>query len=386
MPSALPLLFQPWSIGPLTLRNRIVVPPLCMYQAKRGKMGAFHEMHIGSLASGGAGLVILEATGVSREGRISKHCCGLWDDETAAAMKAVIDRVREYSDVPIAIQLQHAGRKSSGGDGDDSWTPVAPSALAFEQRDQNARVPHALTKAEIRQVIEDFVQAAKRAVAIGLAGIELHFAHGYLAHQFLSPLSNQRTDEYGGSLTNRLRFPLELYAAVQKAMKPHNVPVWVRISATEWSDEAETTHPALDVVHPKQGGDAAAPRGWHPGEAIVLCERLKELGCEVISVSTGGNCEDQHLPPIYPGYQLPFAQAIRQEVGMQTIGVGLITTGTEAEVALQLRSCDAVAVGRGVLFNPRWAYQAAHDLGNGAKVLAPHSYHRCEPRPLQNIF
>eukprot|EP00796_Vickermania_ingenoplastis_P009837 gene9837-6910_t len=322
-----PLLFQPWSIGPLKLENRIVIPPLCMYQANKGKMGAFHEMHIGSMATSGAGLVIIEATGVCPEGRISNRCCGLWDDETAEAMKKVLDRVREYSKTPIAIQLQHAGRKGSAGTPkEEMWETVAPSAIKFDTSDT---VPRALTLAEMEKIKDDF--------------------------------------------------------AVHRAMKPLNIPVWVRISATEWSAEVETHHPELAVVESEK--KPLNPPGWNADDSVVFCKKLKELGCELISVSTGGNLNDQHLPSLFPGYQLPFSQRLRMEVGVQTIGVGLITTPLEAELALQVRTCDAVGVGRAMLFNPRWGYLAAHELGHGAKISnVPISFQRAEPRPIQHIF
>lgn len=370
-----PKLFEPYAIGQLQLRNRIVVPPLCMYCATDGKMGAFHHMHVGSLATSGAGLVIIEATAVRPEGRISPACCGIWDDETAAAMKAVLDEVRVYSKTPIAIQLAHAGRKASDrrpfdpdeghlnpGEkdrwGQAGWQPVAPSAIPFDAADHP---PVSLSKEEIAEIVKAFADAAVRADKIGLDGVELHFAHGYLACEFLSPLSNKRTDEYGGILENRMRMPLEVFQAVRAAF-PKEKPVWVRISATEWMD---------------------AEGGWNLDDSIALCRELKELGCDAVHVSSGGNSIEQKIP-VSVGYQLPFAKAIKEAVGINVIGVGMLTEPGEAEAALATGAADAIAIGRQLLFNPHWPYEAAHKLG--ATVEAPPQYWSSEPSPKLKIF
>ncbi|KPI82827.1 putative 2 4-dienoyl-coa reductase fadh1 [Leptomonas seymouri] len=372
---AVPMLFQPYSIGQLQLRNRIIIPPMCMYSATDGKMGAFHHMHVGSMATSGAGLVILEATAVCPEGRISPGCCGIWDDETAAAMKAVLDEVRAYSKTPIAIQLAHAGRKASShrtfdpisgnikpGETDSwgkpGWQTVAPSDIPFNPKDHP---PASMSKEEIVAIVQAFADAAVRADEIGLDGVELHFAHGYLACEFLSPLSNRRTDEYGGSLENRMRMPLEVFRAVRTAF-PKEKPVWVRISATEWMD---------------------AEGGWSLDDSIALCRRLKELGCDAIHVSSGGNSIDQKME-VRVGYQLPFAKAIKEAVGINVIGVGMLTEPGEAEAALAAGAADSIAIGRQILFNPHWPYEAAHKLR--ATVDAPPQYWRAEPNPQLNIF
>lgn len=358
------LLFTPWSIGRLQLPNRIVVPPMCMYMADNGKMSAFHYMHTGSMATSGAGLHIIEATAVTPEGRISPRCVGLWNDETAAAMKAVLQHVRQFSSTPIAVQLIHAGRKASSyppmakrpdpsvsvvPETEGGWQREAPSAVSFRASDP---APRALSLDDIRRITEAFAAAAKRAEALGLDGVELHYAHGYLAHQFLSPLSNQRTDQYGGSLENRMRLPLEVFDAVKAAVSA-DFPVWVRLSADDWAEG-----------------------GWTLDESIVLCRALKERGCPVVHVSSGGLSAAQQVPA-RPGYQLHFAQAIRDQVKIPTIAVGLVTEPTAAEQALGSGQCDAVAVGRQMLFNPHWPYEAARQLG--AKVIAPPSYWRSVP-------
>jgi 2,4-dienoyl-CoA reductase-like NADH-dependent reductase (Old Yellow Enzyme family) len=372
---AVPYLFQPYAIGPLQLRNRIVIPPLCMYCATDGKMGAFHHMHVGSMATSGAGLVILEATAVRPEGRISPSCCGIWDDETAGAIKAVLDGVRTYSKTPIAIQLAHAGRKAStrrsfernrgqikpgetDSRGNVGWQTVAPSTVPFDSADHP---PVSLSKADIADIVKAFADAAVRADKIGLDGIELHFAHGYLACEFLSPLSNKRTDEYGGCLENRMRMPLEVFQAV-RAVFPKEKPLWVRISATEWMD---------------------AEGGWTLDDSIAFCKRLKELGCDAIHVSSGGNSIDQKIEGRV-GYQLPFAKAIKEATGINVIGVGMLTEPGEAEAALVAGAADAIAIGRQLLFNPHWPYEAAHKLG--ATVDAPPQYWTSEPTPKQHIF
>lgn len=370
-----PRLFEPYAIGQLQLRNRIIVPPLCMYSATDGKMGPFHHMHVGSMATSGAGLVIIEATAVRPDGRISPACCGIWDDATAAAMRTVLDEVRAYSKTPIAIQLAHAGRKGSEHrpfgptlghlnpeDKDDfgmeGWQTVAPSAIPFNPAD---RPPVSLPKEEIADIVKAFADAAVRADKIGLDGIELHFAHGYLACEFMSPLSNTRTDEYGGSFDNRIRMPLEVFQAVRAAF-PAEKPVWVRISATEWMD---------------------AEGGWTLDDSIAFCRKLKELGCDAVHVSSGGNAIDQKIE-VRVGYQLPFAKAIKEAVGINVIGVGLLTEPGEAEAALVAGAADSIAIGRQILFNPHWPYEAAHKLR--ATVDAPPQYWRSEPNPKLNVF
>lgn len=366
-----PLLFSPWRLGPLELKNRIVIEPMCMYAATDGKMGPFHHMHVGNMASSGAGLVVLEATAVQPNGRISPCCCGLWSDETAQAMKVVLDEVRHYSKTPIAIQLAHAGRKASTVEevsqtakpgtqippsDPRGWQTVAPSPIPYNPANLP---PHELTKEEIKQLAEDFAAAAKRADAIGLDGIQMHFAHGYLMHEFLSPLSNHRTDEYGGSLENRMRAPLEVFKAV-RAVWPKTKALWVRISVTDWAEG-----------------------GWDVEQSIELCKRLKELGCDAIDASSAALTMDQKVP-VHMGYQLPLAKAIREGADIPTIAVGLITEPGQAEVVLATGVADAIGVARQILFNPHWPYEAAHQLG--AKVEVPPQYWRGEPAPRADIF
>lgn len=365
-------LFTPWSLGSLNLTNRIVVPPMCMYMCKDGKMGPFHAMHVGSLATSGAGLVILEAAGVVPEGRITPNCVGLWDDDCAASYKAILDGVRTYApDVPITIQLNHAGRKGSayapaaqerdGKSGrvppsEGGWEPVGPSAIAHGAQHQP---PRELTTAEVQQIVQDFVAATRRADALGLEGVELHFAHGYLVHQFLSPLSNQRTDQYGGSEENRERLALELYEACRAVLSPSK-PLWVRVSATDWMEG-----------------------GWDVTRTINLCHKLKALGCPAIHVSSGGLVEEQKIP-IGPGYQVRLARQVREATGLPTIAVGMITDPLQAELVLQEGSADAIAVARGLLFNPHWPYEAARVLDG--KVAAPPSYWRGTLFPYRSIY
>ncbi|MDI2091759.1 NADH:flavin oxidoreductase/NADH oxidase [Commensalibacter oyaizuii] len=340
-------LFEPWSIGNLTLENRIIIPPMCQYSAQDGKMSDWHRIHIGSMLTSGAGLFIIEATGVSPEGRISPYCVGLWSDETQQAMADVLRSVRQYSSMPIAIQLAHAGRKASTYEpwkaqekGERlipqsdplSWQPIAPSAIPFLPDDP---APTAMTIEDIHQTTQAFVNSAKRSEAIGINGIELHMAHGYLVHEFLSPLSNHRQDSYGGSLENRMRFALEIYKAVYDAVQ---IPVWVRISATDWVD-----------------------KGWNLDEAIILCKALKALGCPAIHVSTAGLSPQQKIPA-GPGFQVSFAHEIRKQAAIPTIAVGLISEPETAEAILASGQADAVAIGRSILANPHWPWVAAQRL------------------------
>lgn len=371
-----PLLFTPLSIGQLSLANRIVIPPMCMYAASTdGIVGPFHRMHVGSMATSGAGLVILEATAVRPEGRITHRCCGLWDDATEAAWQQLIEDVRCYSDTPLAIQLAHAGRKASHqpptlavaaanrqmtpGDTDGGWQTVAPSAIAYEEGECP---PVALTVDEVHELVDAFVAAAVRADRIGIEAIEIHCAHGYLIHEFLSPLTNHRSDEYGGSPENRMRLALEIFEKVRAAV-PKSKPVWVRVSATEYMDAAG---------------------GWNVDDAVQLAKELKKLGCDLIHVSSGGNHPDQQMNSLHRGYQLEFAKRIKEEADIPVIGVGLIINSGEAEVALASGAADAIAIGRQILFNPHWPYQAAHELRG--KIVAPPSYWRSEPSPSVDIF
>ena len=350
------LLFSPLKLRQLELANRIVIAPMCQYSAVEGRVGDWHVMHLGSLSHSGASMLIIEATGVLPEGRITPGCPGLWDDATEAAFARVLHAVRQYSAMPVAIQLAHAGRKAScappwkGGKqlphSAGGWTPVAPSAVPFNDADP---APLALDHAGIARVREAFVQSARRADRLGIDAIEIHAAHGYLLHQFLSPLTNQRTDDYGGSLQNRMRLLLEVFTAI-RAVWPERKPLGVRISASDWVEG-----------------------GWDLEQSVALAHELKKLGCDFIHVSSGGLSPKQQIPTT-PGYQVPFAQRIRRETGLATIAVGLITEPKQADTILAEGNADLIALARGILYNPRWPWHAAAELG--AQVSAPPQYWR----------
>lgn len=361
-------LFSPWAIGPLPLINRIVVPPMCQYSAVDGVPQDWHFMHYGSLAVSGAGLLILEATGVTADGRISPGCLGLYDDEQQATFTRLLGTLRQLAPwAKLAIQLGHAGRKASserpwrGGaqipqDAPEGWPAVAPSALVHIEGEEP---PQALHIEGLQRVRAAFVDAARRAVAAGFDGIELHLAHGYLLHEFLSPLSNQRDDAYGGDVAGRMRFPLEVFEAVRAAV-PAALPVWVRISASDWAEG-----------------------GWDVPSSIALGLALKARGCAAIHVSSGGLSAQQRIP-LGPGYQIPLAQAVKAGVGLPTIGVGLITEAAQAEAIVAHGQADAVALARAMLYDPRWPWHAAAALG--AQVNAPAPYWRSQPRELKDLF
>lgn len=360
------LLFSATQLGKLTLDNRIVIAPMCQYSAEDGKASAWHRIHLGQLALSGAGLLIIEATAVEAAGRISPGDLGLWDDATEAALASVLQDIRHYSDIPFGIQLGHAGRKAScaapwlGGNQlsleQGGWQTVAPSAQAFNPED---RAPVALTKQDLERLKQAFVDSAQRAAKLGIQLIELHAAHGYLLHQFLSPLSNQREDEYGGSLENRLRFPLEVFHAVRSAV-PDSVAVGVRLSATDWVEG-----------------------GWDVEQSIVFSQQLEAAGSDYVHVSSGGLSPQQKIT-VGPGYQLPFARDIRKQVKIPVIGVGLITEPKQAEQALQEGDADLIALARAVLYDPRWPWHAAAELGAQAK--APPQYLRSEPHGLKGTL
>ncbi|HGM7315174.1 TPA: NADH:flavin oxidoreductase/NADH oxidase [Stenotrophomonas maltophilia] len=360
-------LFSPISFGPLTLSNRIVVAPMCQYSAEDGRASDWHAMHLGNLAQSGAGLLILEATAVEPRGRISWADLGLWDDGTEAALAQVLASVRRWSPMPLGIQLGHAGRKASvnrpwdgGGQlpADDArgWATVAPSPLPFHAADP---APQELDEAGIAEVVAAFAASAVRAERLGFELIELHAAHGYLLHQFLSPLSNRRTDGYGGSLPNRLRLLVEVFDAVRAAVSD-KVAVGVRISASDWVDG-----------------------GWDLVQSEALAQVLDARGCNFLHVSSGGLDERQKIT-VGPGYQVPFAAAIKAKVRMPVIAVGMITEPEQAESILRHRHADAVALARGILYDPRWPWHAAAALRDSVEP-AP-QYLRCEPRDARGVF
>lgn len=353
-------LFTPSDVGPLRLRNRIVIAPMCQYSAVAGAMTDWHLIHLGQLALSGAAVLTIEATAVLPEGRISDADVGLYDDATETAMAHVLDGVRRWSDIRIAIQLGHAGRKAStakpwdGGaqiapDAPRGWQTVAPSALPFQESD---RTPQALDRGGMDRVRDAFVASAVRAARIGIDAVQLHGAHGYLLHQFLSPLSNRRDDDYGGSLANRMRFPLEVFDAVRAAF-PADRPVTMRVSGTDW-----------------------APGGWDIEQTIAFAKALERRGCAAIHVSSGGLTPAQQIT-IGRGYQVPLAGAVKRAVAMPVVAVGLITDFDYAEAILADGDADLIALARAILWNPRWPWHAAAHFG--ADVSMPDQYSRSVP-------
>ena len=360
-------LFSPINLGPLALPNRIAIAPMCQYSAQDGFPTDWHMIHLGHLALSGAALLILEATAVTPEGRISPDDLGLWTDEHAAALEPIVNAMRRHAPIKIAIQLAHAGRKASsdvpwqGGanippDQPRGWQTVAPSSVPHAEGET---VPLALDAAGLARVKEGFVAAARRADALGLDAIELHGAHGYLLHQFMSPLANRREDEYGGSLENRIRFPLEVFDAVRAAVSPEMV-VGMRISASDWVEG-----------------------GWDVEQSVVLARELEQHGCQFIHVSSGGVSPLQKIP-LAPGYQIDFAARIKAETSMPVIGVGLITEAKHAEEIVAAGQADMVALARAMLYDPRWPWHAAAELG--ATVTAPPQYWRSQPREHKHLF
>jgi len=359
-------LFSPYSIGSLSLSNRIVIAPMCQYTAIEGEATDWHLIHLGHLALSGAGLLTIEATAVEPEGRITPGDLGLWSDATEAALRRVLTAVRQYSPMPIAIQLAHAGRKASshvpwdGGQlialGDGGWQTVAPSPVPHGAGEAP---PVTLDAAGLQRTEHAFAAAAQRAHRLGIDAIELHAAHGYLLHEFLSPLSNTRTDKYGGSLANRMRFPLAVFDAVRAAV-PVAMPVGVRISATDWVEG-----------------------GWDIEQSVALGHALRERGCAFIHVSSGGVSPRQQIP-LGPGYQVALAERVRRETSLPTVAVGLITEPEQAEAIVTSGQADLVALARGILFDPRWPWHAAAKLG--AQVEAPRQYWRSQPRGMNALF
>ncbi|APW38300.1 oxidoreductase [Rhodoferax koreense] len=360
-------LFSPFALGPLALRNRIAIAPMCQYSAEEGNATDWHMIHLGSLALSGAALLTIEATAVEAIGRITPDDLGLYNDDNQAALAKVLGAIRKHSPIKVAIQLAHAGRKASshapwkGGqqirpDEPGGWDTAAPSALAHNPHEV---APLALDDAGLARIRDAFARAAQRSQALGIDAIELHFAHGYLIHQFLSPLANQRSDRYGGALENRMRFSLEVFDAVRAAV-PVSMPVGVRISASDWVDG-----------------------GWDVEQSVVLGQALAERGCAFMHVSSGGVSSQQKIP-LVPGYQVPFAERMKAACGMPTFAVGLITEPAQAENIVASGQADVVALARAILFDPHWPWHAAAELG--ATVDAPPQYWRSQPRELKNLF
>jgi NADPH2 dehydrogenase len=339
---------------------------MCQYSAENGEANDWHFVHIGSLALSGAAMFCIEATAVEAIGRITPGCLGLWNDATEAALKPIMASVRKRSNIAVAMQLAHAGRKASshvpwdGGQlippSEGGWQPVAPSAVPHKEGEA---APLALDDAGLARVREAFVAATKRAERLGIDALELHCAHGYLLHQFLSPIANQRSDQYGGSLQNRMRFPIEVFEAV-RASFPANKPVGVKISATDWVEG-----------------------GWDLAQSIAFAKELKTRGVDWIDVSSGGVSPLQKIP-LAPGYQVPFAQAIREATGVTTIAVGLITQAKQAEEIVASGKADMVALARAMLYDPRWGWHAAAELGG--HVEAPPQYWRSQPSTQKALF
>ena len=335
-------LFSPVRLRGTTVRNRVWVAPMCQYSAVDGVPNDWHLVHLGSFARGGAGLVLTEATAVSPEGRISPADTGIWNDQQREAWARIVDFLHAQG-ATAGMQLAHAGRKASTrppfeGRGpvsvdEGGWETVGPSAVAFP----GLATPRALTVSEVDQVVEDFAQAARRALEAGFDVLEIHSAHGYLLHQFLSPLSNQRDDEYGGSFDNRVRLLLRVVDAVRSAV-PTSTPVLVRISATDWVEG-----------------------GWTPDDSVALARLLREAQVDLVDVSSGGNALADI--PVEPGYQVPFARRIREEAGIPTGAVGLVTEAKQAEELLADGAADVVLLARAMLRDPHWALRAAHELG-----------------------
>ncbi|EOH6076399.1 NADH:flavin oxidoreductase/NADH oxidase [Burkholderia cenocepacia] len=359
-------LFSPFTLRGVTLPNRIVISPMCQYSAERGEATDWHMIHLGHLALSGAGLLCIEATAVEPDGRITHGDLGLWDDVTEAALKPVLAAIRKHSPIRVAMQLSHAGRKASsaapweGGQlvpvADGGWLPHGPSAVPHKEGETP---PLALDAAGLNRIREAFAASARRAARLGIDAIEVHAAHGYLLHQFLSPLANRRTDEYGGSRENRMRFPLEIFEIVRAAF-PEDRPVGVRVSATDWVEG-----------------------GWELDDTIAFAHELKRRGCDWIDVSSGGVSPLQKIP-LSPGYQVPFAQAVKQAVGMPTIAVGLINEPAHANRLIEAGDADLVAMARAMLYDPRWPWHAAAELG--AQVTAPPQYWRSQPREHKALF
>jgi 2,4-dienoyl-CoA reductase-like NADH-dependent reductase (Old Yellow Enzyme family) len=360
---AMSALFTGFTLRGLTLTNRIVVSPMCQYSAEDGRATDWHLVHLGQLALSGAGLLILEATGVEPRGRISPHCLGLYDDATEAALARVLEVVRRVSPTPVGIQLGHAGRKASTrrswevGPGrprhltpeEGGWPTVAPSAIPFAE---GWPTPAALDDAGMDRIAEAFAQAARRATRLGLDLIEIHGAHGYLVSSFLSPLANRRQDAHGGSLANRMRFPLRLAAAVRENFRADR-PVGMRFNGTDWAEG-----------------------GIVPEESVAFARALGEVGLDYADLSSGGNAAV--TIPLGPLYQVPLAELVRRETGMATMAVGLIRTPEEAESVIAEGRADLVALGRAMLNDPRWPWHAAEALG--ATVQVPPQYWRAATR------
>lgn len=349
-------LFTPIKLRQLALANRVAVSPMCQYSAEEGSANDWHLLHLGSLAVGGAGLLMIEATAVEAVGRISLGCLGLYSDANEAALSRVVAACRRFGNTPLGIQLAHAGRKGSAtrpwqgiralAAAEGAWPAVAPSALPL---DTGWPAPRALGAAEIDRLVDAFVAATRRAARIGLDLVELHCAHGYLLHEFLSPIANRRDDAYGGSLENRMRLPLRVAAAVRAAW-PEAKPMGARITGTDWLEGGFTIE-----------------------DAVIFARALKEIGCDYVCVSSGGILPKAPIP-VGPGYQLALAERVRRGAGLPTRAVGLIAEPRQAEAVIASGQADMVALARAFLDDPRWVWHAAETLG--AEAAMPPQYAR----------
>ena len=353
----MPNLFEEFTLRGVTLRNRIGVSPMCEYSADDGMPNDWHFVHLGARAVGGAGLIITEAAAVEARGRITAGDAGIWTDAQGEAWGKITRFLKQHGAVP-GIQLAHAGRKASTSrpwepgagvsDADGGWEPVGPSALAFAE---DYRLPHALSVSEIKEIVTAFADAAVRSHAAGFDWLELHGAHGYLMHEFLSPLSNERTDEYGGSFDNRIRFVLETIRAVREVW-PEKKPLTVRLSCTDWTDG-----------------------GWTLEESVELSRRMKAEGIDLVDCSTGGNVPSAKIP-VGAGYQVPFAEAIKKEAGIATAAVGMITSPMQADEIVRNGRADIVLLARESLRDPNWPIKAAAELHQKDKAPVPVQYVR----------
>jgi NADPH2 dehydrogenase len=359
-------LFSPIKLRGLALANRIMVAPMCQYSAENGEANDWHFTHINTLALSGAAMFCIEATHVEAIGRITPGCLGLWNDATEAALKPILASVRKHSKIAVAMQLAHAGRKGSshrpweGGQlipvSEGGWQTVGPSAVPHKEGEA---APLALDTAGLARIRDAFVSAARRADRLGIDALELHGAHGYLLHQFLSPIANKRTDQYGGSLQNRMRYPLEVFDAI-RAVFPASKPIGVKVSASDWVEG-----------------------GWDLAQTIEFVKELKKRGVDWIDASSGGVSPLQKIP-LSPGYQVPFARGIREATSVTTMAVGLITEATQAEDIVASGKADMVTLARGMLYDPRWGWHAAAELGG--QVDAPPQYWRSQPSTQKALF
>lgn len=353
-----PMLFSPFEMRSLKFKNRIMVSPMAQYSAIDGCASNWHLMHLGNLAISGAGSLVIEATAVSPSGLNTPVDLGLWNDKQQAALEPIISFCRENSNIALGIQLWHAGRKGSIKPtwerfkplpkSDGGWDVYGPSAIAYPGR----WTPISMNDYQISEVIQQHVAAAQRANELGFDFIELHSAHGYLLHSFLSPLSNQRTDEYGGNFSNRMRFLLKVFQAVRDVW-PSEKPIGVRLSCSDWM-----------------------AGGWTIQDSVAASIELKKLGCDYIAASSGGSVPDQKIE-LGPGYQVPFSDTIRKDASIPTVAVGLITEAKQAEGILASGKADIVALARGLLYNPRWPWHAAIELG--VEPDFPAQYERAHP-------